>query len=186
MRITTNTTRGFTLIELLMVVSIIAVISSITIAALNTARDHARNADRNETARQYVIALGLYQNTYGTYPDGGCTVANNCNNNASWVCLGDAYPGNSCFVFGEHNEDATVNDAVKQFIPGLPSPSEPVIVGENSFYGFAYGCTDDSCKDYSMSWVLEGPADNNDCYGGALKTDGEAATFCTFTTDRTN
>jgi prepilin-type N-terminal cleavage/methylation domain-containing protein len=179
-------TRGFTLIELLMVVAIISVISSITIAVLSSARNGARNADRNETARQYIIALGLYQNTYGVYPTGGCSVSANCSPSAEWVCLGNNYPGNSCFIFGAHNEDATTNDQIKQFIPGLPSPTEPVIVGNNSLFGFAYGCTDDSCAQYNMSWVLEGSADTNDCYGGAIKTDGGAATFCTFTTDRSN
>lgn len=182
----TKQIRGFTLIELLMVVAIISIIASITVAVLSSARDGARNADRNETARQYIIALGLYQNTYGVYPTGGCSVPENCSPSAEWVCLGDAYPGNSCFVFEAHNEDATTNDQIKQFIPGLPSPSDPVIAGGDSFFGFAYGCTDDSCAQYRMSWVLEGAADKNECYGGASKVDGGAVTFCTFTTDRSN
>lgn len=175
---------GFTLIELLMVISIIGILASITVAALNSARDGARNADRNETARQYVIALGLYQNTNGVYPTGGCSVAENCSGSAEWVCLGDNYPGNSCFVFGAHNEDATTNNQIKEFIPGLPSPSEPVVVMPDSFFGFAYGCTDTTCAQYRMSWVLEGAANTNECYGGAEKLGGGAVTFCTFTTDR--
>lgn len=181
----TRTQRGFTLIELLIVVSIISILSSITIATLGTARDKARNADRNEIARQYVIAFGLYQNTYGSYPTGGCSVAGNCNSNANWVCLGNAYPSDRCFVIGEHQEDATVNDQIKEFIPGLPSLLDPVVTNDHTFTGIAYGCTDSSCKNYSMSWILEGGAGNNSCYGGATKVDAGAVTICTFSTDRT-
>lgn len=186
---THNTTRGFTLIELLMVVSILAVVASIVIAALNTARDNARNVDRNEVARQYIIAMGLYHNTYGTFPTGGCTDPNQCDT-VTRVCLGD-HPTNSCFVYGDQNqngeqENTTVNTQIAEFIPALPALTHPVVTAEETFTGIVYGCLTDTgpnaCKGYSMAWVLEGGADNNECPGGAQKVDGGIVTFCTFST----
>lgn len=178
--------RGFTLIELLMVVSIISIIASITIATLNSARDSARNVDRNEIARQYIIALGLYQNTYGVYPTGGCSVGANCGGDAVWVCLGDQ-PSNSCHVFEAHSENSTTNSQISEFIPALPALTDPVVTTSQTFTGLAYGCTEDTgsdaCKSYRMSWVLEGSAEEVECYGGATETDATAVTICTFSTE---
>ena len=178
--------RGFTLIELLMVVAIISIIASIVIAVLNSARDGARNANRNEVARQYIIAMGIYQNTYGVYPTGGCSVGANCGGDAVWVCLGDQ-PGNSCHVFEAHTENSTTNSQLAEFIPALPALTDPVVTTGQTFTGLAYGCTEDTgpdaCKSYRLSWVLEGGADEVECYGGATEIDATAATICTFSTE---
>lgn len=187
MQTSPHTTRqGFTLIELLMVVSIISIIASIAIAVLGTARDGARNVDRNEVARQYIIALGLYQNTYGVYPTGGCSVGSNCGGDAVWVCLGD-HPSNTCHVFESHSENSTTNTQISEFIPALPALTDPVVTTSQTFTGLAYGCTedsgDDACKAYRLSWVLEGGADDVECYGGATETDATAVTICTFSTE---
>lgn len=172
--------KGFTLIELLMVVAIIAVIASITVAVLNGARDGARNANRNEIARQYIIALGLYHNTYGSFPTGGCTDGGDaCDGDAVWMCLGKQ-PTRSCFVFENHSENDPVNTQIGQFIPGLPALTDPVVTLANTFTGLAYGCRDLSCDAYSLSWVLEGTDD--DCFGGAERVPAGAATVCTFST----
>jgi prepilin-type N-terminal cleavage/methylation domain-containing protein len=177
-------TRGFTLIELLMVVAIISLLASIVIAALNSARDDARNVNRNETARQYIIALGLYHNTHGSFPTGGCIDPNQCAD-VTRVCLGNQ---SSCFVYEEHFVNSTVNTQIAEFIPALPALTEPIVVvgQEEPFSGIVYGCTTDTgpnaCKGYSLTWVLEGDGDNNECPAGAEKVDGNAITFCTFST----
>ncbi len=176
-----NTSFGFTLIEILMVVAIIAVISSITIAVLNNARNGARNAHRNETARQYIIALGLYHNTYGSVPTGGCTDGGDAcgGEEAVWVCLGKQ-PTQNCSVYGNHSQNETVNTQLGEFIPALPALTDPVVTTNGTLTGLAYGCRDLSCRSYSMTWVLEGTDDG--CYGGAESTPAGAATFCTFST----
>jgi prepilin-type N-terminal cleavage/methylation domain-containing protein len=60
---------GFTLIELLVVVAIIALLSEIVLASLQTATAKARNAKRVEMVKQYQNALELY------YTDSGIGVS---------------------------------------------------------------------------------------------------------------
>jgi prepilin-type N-terminal cleavage/methylation domain-containing protein len=64
--------RGFTLIELLVVISIIGILSSVVLASLNTARMKARDSRRIQDLKQIKLALELYYDTNGYYPQSGC------------------------------------------------------------------------------------------------------------------
>ncbi len=61
-------TRGFTLIELLIVITIIGIISSIMVSALNTARIKARDASRVVAITEMRKALEQYYSAHGHYP----------------------------------------------------------------------------------------------------------------------
>lgn len=61
-------TAGFTLVELLVVISIISLLSSIVLSALNSARLKAREAYRAESAKSIKNALELYYDANGRYP----------------------------------------------------------------------------------------------------------------------
>lgn len=61
--------RGFTLIELLVVIAIIGILSSVVLASLNSARVKARDARRVADLKQIQIALELWYDTNGQYPD---------------------------------------------------------------------------------------------------------------------
>ena len=63
---------AFTLIELLLVISIISLLASIVFASVNSARAKARDARRLADAYQIVIALELYYDNHGQYPEEGC------------------------------------------------------------------------------------------------------------------
>jgi prepilin-type N-terminal cleavage/methylation domain-containing protein len=63
-----KTTRGFTLIELLVVIAIIGILSSVVLASLNSARKKGRDARRVADLRQMQLALELYYDKYGGYP----------------------------------------------------------------------------------------------------------------------
>ncbi|TSC75393.1 MAG: putative General secretion pathway protein GspG [Parcubacteria group bacterium Gr01-1014_33] len=59
---------GFTLVELLVTISIISVLASVVLTAVNSARAKARDARRISDLRQMAIALELYYDTNGQYP----------------------------------------------------------------------------------------------------------------------
>lgn len=61
--------KGFTLIELLVVISIISLLSSIVLAALNDARAKARDSRRISDLRQIHTALQLYLQDHEEAPN---------------------------------------------------------------------------------------------------------------------
>jgi len=63
-----NNKKGFTLIELLVVISIIGLLSTISVVALNGARKKGRDAKRVGDMKQIQTALELYFNDNYVYP----------------------------------------------------------------------------------------------------------------------
>jgi len=61
--------KGFTLIELLVVIAVISLLSSVVFASLNSARAKARDAKAIQEFRQVSVALALYFDKYGKYPN---------------------------------------------------------------------------------------------------------------------
>lgn len=178
-----NSQKGFTLIELLVVVSIIALLASIIVAGLADARGGAKNNKRNELARQYVTALGLYHGEYGSYPES----CDGCGDNTTRVCLGDGYPGGSCYVLGEHDQNTTINNQIDEFIPAIPASLETTTATTNdgtyTFSGISYKCTDANCVNYELSWVVEGSGSDAECFGGSTKDSlSSRIAICTYST----
>jgi len=60
---------GFTLIELLVVIAIIAILSSIILASLSSARAQAANANTLEEVHQVQLSMELYYDTNNGYPN---------------------------------------------------------------------------------------------------------------------
>lgn len=59
---------GFTLVELLVVISIIALLSSMVMYGISRARIKSRDTRRAADIKQYQTALDLYYQTCGSYP----------------------------------------------------------------------------------------------------------------------
>lgn len=66
---------GFTLIELLVVIAIISILSSIVLASLNSARIKARDARRKADLHSLELAIALYLDSTGTFPNNDYTGA---------------------------------------------------------------------------------------------------------------
>jgi len=77
---------GFTLIELLVVIAIIGVLATIVLVSLNTARKKSRDVRRESDLRQMNLALEMFFDDYGCYPDEGTNAAldstDACNGNS--------------------------------------------------------------------------------------------------------
>ena len=61
--------QGFTLIELLVVIAIISILSVTVLTSLNSARERAQDAARVAELHQIKLALDLYYEDNGVYPD---------------------------------------------------------------------------------------------------------------------
>jgi prepilin-type N-terminal cleavage/methylation domain-containing protein len=81
--------RGFTLIELLVVVAIVAMLSSVILASLGTARVRSRDVKRIATLTQIRNALELYHADNGQYPARNAAQSGSaaCGGNANWCSL---------------------------------------------------------------------------------------------------
>jgi len=117
--------RAFTLIELLVVIAIIALLSSVVMASLNTARAKARDAKRFSDLDQVRTALEMYYSDHGSYPitygSGG-----------SWA---GTTPG--CY-----NGPANPNDAIPGLVSGGYISSLPQDPKPNGSYCYIYRSTD--------------------------------------------
>jgi prepilin-type N-terminal cleavage/methylation domain-containing protein len=153
MRSINKKNRAFTLIELLVVVSIIGIFSTVVLASLNSARTRAKNTRIMTDIYAYTKALDLYKVNYGKYP--------RPNNPNHFTCLGD-YPTDSCWQNNSTPEEPAILDAIKEYIPGLPSNTEPMTyMNAVGYYtGYVYRCNDPlgntTCDSILLAWHLHG------------------------------
>jgi len=107
-------------------VSIVAILTTVVVASFGTAREQARDAQRQTDLRTVEAALALYKNKYGEYP-AGCRGVPTTDINAPQFSgqVGSAYAcpsGSEQYIVG----------LAPEFIPKLPV--DPRLNGSNSGY----------------------------------------------------
>lgn len=141
---------GFTLIELMVVISLIAILSTIGWAEFSKGSAVSRDAERRGDLRELQTALELYKNEFGRYPAG-------CNGAGGWS--GQVGGGYGC------------SGVDSQYIVGLAPkfikvlPTDPKLNSAVSFSGYAYAV--DANGDVYKVVAL----DTVESAGGVLNTD---------------
>lgn len=72
MNLYTSRKAGFTLNEILVVIAILAILSSVVLISTKAAREKARDTQRISDLQQIQLALRVYKDANGRYPDMGC------------------------------------------------------------------------------------------------------------------
>jgi len=158
---------GFTLIELLVVISIVSLLSSVVLSAVNTARQKATNTQVLSVAREYRNAIELYRlnSPSGGLPDPGDTV--------STYCLGSYPPDGFCTSNSSYWENSGLKTALETYLPTFPT-AKPVTYLSEQFYGPLYICLtrlNGICTRANMRWVNEGTGSSNyNCLGNISAT----------------
>lgn len=171
--------RGFTLIEILVVISIIALTTSLVLASLQTARKKAIASAVTSQVRQYLLAIELYRDTTGKYPS-EVTFGTNGS------CLGSGYPNGRCGWYDSDSaavENPAFNAALAPYISLARFNFGKITWGSDPFWewrGAYYFCLPISgvCNQASVTWWVPG---NESCrIPGAYIFMGDNMTGCQY------
>ncbi|MBP6924713.1 MAG: prepilin-type N-terminal cleavage/methylation domain-containing protein [Candidatus Pacebacteria bacterium] len=140
--------RGFTLVEIIVVVSVIAILSSLLVVGMTEAGQRSRDSDRQANLRLVQNALELYKNKYGRYPNG-------CNGVNVWSAeTVSATSPNRCSSGQEY-----IVGLAPEFIPTLPKDLRPN--GVNSGYMYYVNTEGSAFKFVSYKTVESEVVNNN-------------------------
>ena len=152
-------TRGFTLVEMIVVVSIIAILSSVGMFSYNQASKQSRDTNRQADLRLLQTAIELYKQKNGQYPAG-------CNGPGTWSGqVGTTYAcsgGGGQYVVG----------LAPQFIRFLPQDKR--LNGSNSGYAYYINSAGTSYKIVAYRTVESVTVDYNNKLKGCDSTNSDA------------
>jgi prepilin-type N-terminal cleavage/methylation domain-containing protein len=123
-------TRGFTIIELMVVLSIIAILSSIILTSLQRSQEKSRDARRVSDIKEIQLALSLY------YNDNSCYPPNIYNNSTCGTATSGLSPNYMSVV-----------------------PKDPQTVTAYSYAPLTGSSNGSSCTSYHLGSVLENASD---------------------------
>lgn len=148
--------KGFTLIELLVVIAIIGLLSAVVLASLSTARSKARDSKRIAEIKQLMLALEMYNNEVGHFPN-----STNCGAtrpNTSWCNSIESLNSNGSWI-----RDGVKQDVLATYIKKEPTdPIAPEIVPASmrtvgGYYYYASTGDASAFGMYLLVFTLENP-----------------------------
>lgn len=145
-------TGGFTLIELLVVIAIIGLLSTIILAPISSARMKARDVRRIADMNQIRLALEMYYDDYGYYPQSDC----------GWDCNGYRYS----YVLSSWNALAADLAPYVRKLGVDPLNSGACPPWGNQCYTYAYGNVGRNTQriQYDLTAQLESPTHVDRCF----------------------
>lgn len=182
---------GFTLIELLVAISIIALLSSVVLASLSTARMKARDAKRISDLAQVQIALEMHMDDHGYYPGVHRYYAGICDSPPCW----DA----PLLMNSTSSADwAPLENDLSSYLKKFPMDPLNKKVG-NTIYTYKYGAvgrfgvnsagSSTMVNTYDLFAYLEDKDNRNTCrFNGCVRSRGGGSTMypCPDQQDLTN
>ncbi len=137
-----NNKKGFTLIELLVVIAIIGLLATLSVVALNNARQKSRDAKRVSDIKQIQTALELYFADANSYPSG------------SNITLG----GTAYDTLSSDNGFASSGAGTTYMgqVPANPTPGGSDYVYNASPTSCTGSSSGTACSAYELSFTLEG------------------------------
>lgn len=124
-------TSGFTLVELIVVIAIIGLLASVTMAALGSSRRKAEIAQVRQNYQAVIKSLELYHQANGMYPLQGIADTDE----------------NGIDLDGIASVEFVVNNYLQEYL--TEAPAMPVTVGSDAYYrlnpdkdGLTYSCED--------------------------------------------
>jgi type II secretion system protein G len=135
-----NNKKGFTLIELLVVIAIIGLLATLSVVALNNARQKSRDAKRVSDIKQVQTALELYFVDQNSYPVTPTTVLGGTGAKALSSTSGFASAAAGTTYMGQ--------------VPLAPTPA--ATPADYTYSGLPASCTGTTCTGYTLVFGLEG------------------------------
>lgn len=151
--------KGFTLIELLVVIAIIGLLSTLTIVAVNYARERARIAKAQHDIGQIYTAISLLVNDTNEWP-GHQTVEMVFSGGGNEICGLDSGGGNCAVGLGDEESGIVQNDSAPDEYSGWQGPYMALMPLDPWGYEYFFD------TDYSLKNIDDTPCDTAapNCY----------------------
>jgi len=142
-----NTNRSaFTLVEMLVVITIVGILTSLPMVAIQNSRENTRNAKRIADAKQMQNALELYYNDNNSYP--------------STLTPGETLSSNSITYIQQIPSAPTPNDGDCSeqengftYVTSRPQYDYFNVTDKGSTHSYSYDCSNDN-NNYSINFCL--------------------------------